>query len=49
MEIDLDRGLIYNRSRGLQANVQPYPFLMQEILAMGGMVAFVTKRLAERN
>jgi len=49
MEIDLDRGLIYNRSRGLQANVQPYPFLMQEILAMGGMVAFVKKRLAERN
>src|SRR3990172_1635893 len=28
MEIDLDRGLIYNRSRGLPAHVQPYPFLM---------------------
>ncbi|MBI3014267.1 MAG: 3-isopropylmalate dehydratase small subunit [Candidatus Tectomicrobia bacterium] len=49
MEIDLDRGLIDNLSRGLQAQVQPYPFLMQEILAMGGMVAFVKKRLAERN
>lgn len=49
VEINLERGIIYNIVRNLEAKVQPYPALMQEILSLGGMMAFVRKRLAERS
>jgi 3-isopropylmalate dehydratase small subunit len=46
LEIDLAAGTIVNRSRNLTYKAQPVPVFMQELLAAGGLIPYVMKRLS---
>jgi 3-isopropylmalate dehydratase small subunit len=45
LEIDLDTGIIVNKSRNLTYKAQPVPPFMQELVAGGGLIPYVMKRL----
>jgi 3-isopropylmalate/(R)-2-methylmalate dehydratase small subunit len=45
LEIDLTTGTIVNKSRNLDYKAQPVPVFMQELLAAGGLIPYVMKRL----
>ncbi|MFP3870866.1 MAG: 3-isopropylmalate dehydratase small subunit [Syntrophobacteria bacterium] len=45
LQLDLARGTILNQSRNCTYRVQPVPPFMQELLAAGGLIAYVMKRL----
>ena len=47
IEMDLDSGLIVNRSRQQSYHAQPVPAFMQELLQMGGLMPYVAKKMAE--
>ncbi len=40
VEVDFDRGMIYNRTKGTQFQGQPFPEFMQKIIAAGGLVNY---------
>jgi len=46
LEIDLATGTIVNKSRNLTYKAQPVPVFMQELLAAGGLIPYVMKRLS---
>ena len=46
LEVDLTTGKITNLSRGRTYQAQPVPPFMQELLAAGGLMPYVIKRLA---
>jgi 3-isopropylmalate/(R)-2-methylmalate dehydratase small subunit len=46
LEIDLASGIIVNKSRNLTYKAQPVPVFMQELLAAGGLIPYVMKRLS---
>ncbi len=46
LEVDLDSGRILNRSRGEQYQAQPIPAFMQQLVAAGGLVAYVRQQLS---
>jgi 3-isopropylmalate dehydratase small subunit len=46
LEVDLATGKITNRSQGRIYQAQPVPSFMQELLAAGGLMPYVMKRLA---
>jgi 3-isopropylmalate dehydratase small subunit len=48
LEIDLAAGLIRNRTRNEEYRARPVPEFMREIVAAGGLVPFVARRLAEK-
>lgn len=48
LEIDLAAGTINNRSKNITIPFQPIPPSMQAILASGGLVGYVGKRLARK-
>ena len=48
LEIDLAGGLIRNLTKGEEYRARPVPDFMREIVAAGGLVPFVARRLAER-
>lgn len=48
LQVDLTTGVITNLTKKRSYQTPPFPKTIQEIIASGGMVAFVKKRLAER-
>lgn len=48
VEIDLSRGEIKNRSKGMTFNARPYPDFMAELISDGGLIEHTIKRLAGR-
>lgn len=46
LEIDTDKGIIHNKSKGVDITCQPLPESIAEILACGGLVPYVRNRLA---
>jgi 3-isopropylmalate/(R)-2-methylmalate dehydratase small subunit len=46
IEIDVDEGVIYNRSRGESYKTTPLPSFLQEIVETGGLVEY-TKRMVK--
>ena len=47
LEIDLATGIIVNKSRNLTYKAQPVPPFMQELVAGGGLIPYVMKRLSD--
>jgi len=47
LEIDLTTGTIVNKSRNLTYKAQPVPVFMQELVAAGGLIPYVMKRLRD--
>ena len=45
LEIDLSTGTIVNKSRNLTYTAQPVPVFMQELVAVGGLIPYVMKRM----
>ncbi|MBU1998334.1 MAG: 3-isopropylmalate dehydratase, partial [Candidatus Omnitrophica bacterium] len=41
IEVNLDRGIITETSRGIELKVKPVPKFMQDILSAGGIVKFI--------
>jgi len=48
LEVDLEQGTIRNFSKSDQYPTEAFPSFMNELLAMGGLVPWVRKRLEER-
>jgi 3-isopropylmalate dehydratase small subunit len=46
VEVDLDAGIVRNRSRGATWSTEPLPAIAQEIARAGGLVPWVRARLA---
>ena len=46
LELDLSTGKIVNKSRNLSYQAQPVPIFMQELLAAGGLIPYVMKRMS---
>ncbi|MGH8059905.1 MAG: 3-isopropylmalate dehydratase small subunit [Candidatus Entotheonellia bacterium] len=47
VEMDVTAGYIINHTRGETYAVQPFPPFVQELVASGGLVPYVTRRLQE--
>ncbi len=47
VEVDLDQGLIVNRTRQQRYTAQPVPPFMQELLQAGGLMNYVQKQTAD--
>ncbi len=47
LEVDLQTGTIYNKTRDRTFKAVPFPETMQEIIRVGGMVNYVRKRLGK--
>ena len=47
VEVDLDQGLIVNRTRQQRYTAQPVPPFMQELLQAGGLMNYVQKQAAD--
>ena len=43
VEVDLDNGVIYNRTTGKSFKTQPFPPFIQKIITHGGLVASIQK------
>jgi 3-isopropylmalate/(R)-2-methylmalate dehydratase small subunit len=48
LEVNLSRGEIKNRTRGLTFTAKPYPDFMAELISAGGLIEHTKKRLASR-
>ncbi|PIU31149.1 MAG: 3-isopropylmalate dehydratase small subunit, partial [Syntrophobacteraceae bacterium CG07_land_8_20_14_0_80_61_8] len=44
LELDLDAGLIVNRSTNQEYRAQPVPAFMQQLLRAGGLIAYVKQQ-----
>ncbi len=49
LEIELSKGIIYNKTKDTTFTAAPFPETMQEIINQGGMVNYVKNRLAQSN
>jgi 3-isopropylmalate dehydratase small subunit len=47
LELDLSTGKILNRSRNHTYQAQPMPTFMQELVAAGGLIPYVMKRMSD--
>ncbi len=47
IQVDLARGVIYNRTRGETYSTVPYPEFMQKLIAAGGLVPYTRAKLQE--
>jgi len=43
LEIDLEKGIVRNLTKGIEIEVQPLPEVMREILREGGLVEYIKK------
>ncbi len=43
LEIDLDKGVLINRTKNIEKRVAPLPKVMQDILSEGGMISYFGK------
>jgi len=48
LEVDLERGVIRNMSKGDEYRAEAFPKFMNDLLRMGGLVPWVRKQLEER-
>jgi 3-isopropylmalate dehydratase small subunit len=48
LELDVTSGRIINHTRGETYQAQPFPPFVQELVAVGGLVPYVARRLRER-
>ena len=48
LEVDINNGRIKNITRGGEYNAKPYPDFMAELIAVGGLIEYTKKRLAEK-
>jgi 3-isopropylmalate/(R)-2-methylmalate dehydratase small subunit len=48
LEVDLDKGLIKNLTKGKTYQAAAFPPFMQQIIQAGGLMPFVKKRLAQQ-
>lgn len=46
--VDLDNGTITNKTSGKSYKAQPFPPFLQDLIASGGLVPYVRKRLQEK-
>ncbi len=44
VEVDFDKGKIYDRTKGTEFQGQPFPPFMQKIIAAGGLVNYINKK-----
>jgi len=44
VEVDADKGVIWNRTSGKEFKVAPVPAFMQELIAAGGLMAYTKKK-----
>jgi len=49
LQIELEKGVINNITKGQTFKARPYPRFMSEIISSGGLVEYTRKRLAERS
>ena len=48
LEVDLEHGIVRNFSKSNEYRTEAFPSFMNELMAMGGLVPWVRKRLEER-
>ena len=48
LEVDLSRGQIKNRTKGITFTAKPYPDFMAELISAGGLIEYTKKKLANR-
>jgi len=48
LEVDLSRGKIKNLTNGMSFTANPYPDFMAELIAVGGLIEYTKRRLADR-
>ncbi len=48
LEIDLEKGEITNKTRGATYRAEPYPKFMADLIKVGGLIEFTSRRLANR-
>ncbi len=48
ISVDLDSGTITNKTNGKSYKAQPFPPFLQDLIASGGLVPYVKKRLQEK-
>ena len=44
VEIDFDSGKIYDRTKGMEFQGQPFPEFMQKLIAAGGLVKYTNSK-----
>jgi 3-isopropylmalate dehydratase small subunit len=49
LEVELDRGVIFNRTRQETYEAHPIPPFMQQLLAAGGLIPYVREQMAKSN
>lgn len=49
LEVELDRGVIFNRTREETYEAQSIPPFMQQLLAAGGLIPYVREQMAKSN
>lgn len=48
LEVDLERGVILNRSKGREYRFKPLPPFMLQLIQKGGLIPYVRERIADR-
>ena len=48
IEVDLEKGIIKNVTKGKQFTAKPYPDFMSELVKAGGLIEYTKQRLAAR-
>ncbi|MGI6774386.1 hypothetical protein [Acetomicrobium sp.] len=43
LEIDLEKGIVFNVTRNKEISMEPMPAIMKDILKEGGLVSFLKK------
>ncbi|MFV0361595.1 MAG: 3-isopropylmalate dehydratase small subunit [Suipraeoptans sp.] len=44
VEVDFNKGIIYNRTKNEEYNSQPFPEFMQKLIAAGGLVNYINNK-----
>lgn len=44
VEVDFDSGMIYNRTKGMEFQGQPFPEFMQKIITCGGLMNYINEK-----
>lgn len=45
LEVDMETGIVTNRTRGLSWAARPFPPFLRELIELGGLVPYVKKQL----
>jgi len=44
VEVDLEKGLILNKSKGTSFQARPFPKFMQELIRVGGLISYIKEK-----